>query len=63
MITTKIKKRKLTAAEEKNIRKKIQSTASALNKILENPKINKEQRMLSVKCTNASKTLLHTLED
>ena len=37
-------KRKLTAAEEKSIRTKIQSTASTLYKILQNPRINSETK-------------------
>lgn len=37
-------KRKLTEAEEKSIRTKIQSTASTLNKILQNPRINSETK-------------------
>jgi uncharacterized coiled-coil DUF342 family protein len=44
MTSKKVQKRKLTSAEEKNIRQKIQSTASYLNKILENPRINKETK-------------------
>lgn len=44
MATVKNQKRKLTAAEGKSIRTKIQSTASTLNKILQNPKINSETK-------------------
>jgi len=44
MATMKNQKRKLTAAEEKSIRTKIQSTASTLNKILQNPRINSETK-------------------